>query len=367
MRVLYLHRLPLHIYPPCLSQILLLKKLNVDVVVGYGDCDEQVKNLLEDRGVVCETLNISRRKKGVLSKIQGYFEYRRRALAFLKKNYRAGDIIWFGSADSCFAIGNKLSHFRYVVSILELYDDNAFYRKNIEKVIHHAECVVVCEENRAAIMRSWWNLKCTPFVMPNKPYFHPREKKMRGSIDATKKMIALMQGDISILYQGMISADRDLGQLAKALSHMNIGINLYLMGRENDAAVEKLKKIYPNTFYLGAAPAPYHLEVTSHAYIGVANYDYSSLNNVFCAPNKIFEYCGFGIPVLANDVCGLKNTIGKSNAGVCVDFECLEKIEEGIVNIIENYSLYSQNATQFFDSIDNQETMKKIVSKLEKT
>ena len=60
------------------------------------------------------------------------------------------------------------------------------------------------------------------------------------------------------------------------------------------------------------------MEITSYARIGINFYRPNCLNKAFCAPNKIYEFSGFGIPIIGNDIPGLKNTIGLNNAGKCV-------------------------------------------------
>jgi hypothetical protein len=110
-------------------------------------------------------------------------------------------------------------------------------------------------------------------------------------------------------------------------------------------------KIYNNLVYISHINAPFHLEVTSHAFIGICTYSYSDLNNVFCAPNKIWEFAGFGIPTLCQNIPGLVFSVGASGSGVCVDFEDSEDIKRGLRQIQENYETFGSNAKRFFDSM----------------
>ena len=125
-------------------------------------------------------------------------------------------------------------------------------------------------------------------------------------------------------------------------------------------AYEELKKIYDKVIELSSLPAPLHLEVTSHAKIGLVFYDDFSLNQAFCAPNKIYEYSGFGIPMLANKIPGLENTVGKFNAGKCIDFES-EQLMEAIKEIDGNYERYSVNALALYDAVDNEGKIRQII------
>ena len=117
--------------------------------------------------------------------------------------------------------------------------------------------------------------------------------------------------------------------------------------------------------YVSYIPAPYHLEITSYAHIGIVFYRNDSLNKVFCAPNKIYEYSGFGIPMLANDIPGLKNTVGNAGAAECMELKS-NNIIHAIQKIEADYDTYSENAKKFFAGTDNLKTMKKLMGKIEK-
>ena len=102
---------------------------------------------------------------------------------------------------------------------------------------------------------------------------------------------------------------------------------------------------------------PYHLEVTSNAYIGVLTYtpiknDYSILNTLYCAPNKIWEYSMFSIPMISNDLPALKELFMSIQCGVCFDKFTKEQIKDAIVRIDSNYSDFSNESKRLFESVD---------------
>lgn len=154
-------------------------------------------------------------------------------------------------------------------------------------------------------------------------------------------------------------------ELAKALAMIESDYYVVLMGFDlyKTNAYAELKKIYASVIELPSLPAPLHLEVTSHARIGLVFYDNFSLNQAFCAPNKIYEYSGFGIPMLANKIPGLENTVGRYNAGKCIDFKA-EELACAMKEIDSNYDLYSTNASTLYESVDNEHTIKKIITKI---
>ena len=365
MRIAYFIRLPLHKYPPCLSQILYLRDMGHDIDLFFGGCDQRVEQSLIERGIACHDLGLNFKRSIIPSSLKSFIKYRSKVRKIIAHKNICFDLYWFGTADSCFALYPTINKRNFVISVLELYDNNSFYRRAISLVINKARVVIACEDTRASIMKIWYNLKTKPYVIPNKPYKVPTEKNMVGSIDETKRMISVIRGKKVVLYQGIISSDRDLTELADAMRIINTDYYLVLMGPILNDTIGIIKRKYEKTIYIGSAPAPYHLEVTSHASIGIANYDDSCLNNLFCAPNKIYEYSAFGIPIIGSKVPGLESTIGLAGAGVCVDFKNPNAIADGLREIINNYQDYSQRAKDFYYSTDNYQTMRIIVEALE--
>lgn len=102
------------------------------------------------------------------------------------------------------------------------------------------------------------------------------------------------------------------------------------MGRESDY-LHELQKEYPNGFeYLGFIKPPHHLAIQKYCDIGILTYvsDTGSINPIFCAPNKIFEYARLGMPMLCNDIPGLKYTVESSDMGYCCDINDTDDIQK---------------------------------------
>ena len=126
--------------------------------------------------------------------------------------------------------------------------------------------------------------------------------------------------------------------------------------------IEEYRKIDSNIIHIYFIPAPEYLIFTSKAYIGLITYDALILNCAYCAPNKLYEYGRYGLPMLGNDIPGLRNTIGYYDAGVIVDECCIESICEGIRKISENYERYSANSLRLYEETDNVEAVRKIIT-----
>lgn len=359
-KIVYIVKTKMHYYPPCISQIRMIKDLGFDIEVLYGTSNDSALKLLEKEGIKCIKVgNIEEENLTIIKKIVSWYKFRV-ALSKKIKEYNNNTIFWFGTAETVLPMKGKLKNRKYVVSLLELLDDDLKKVKMLKGIVKKALAVTVCEETRGYIMQYWWKLEKLPFVFPNKPYNQITDKNHTPSIEETKAVVNQIKDKKVILYQGIIQNTDELAEIAKALKTMKSNYTLLLMGIDKYNSVNEIKKIYDNTIYISYIPAPYHLEITSYANIGITFYRGDSLNKAFCAPNKIYEYTGFGIPILANEIPGLKNTVGAAGAAECVQMS-EQNIIKAIKKIENNYEEYSKNAKKFFSSTDNVKTMSELL------
>lgn len=369
MKIIYIVKSRLHYYPPCMAQIQMLKDLGVDIEVWYGSCDQNAIELLKMRGISVKKLVDKRTSlPSKLDSAINWFFFRVSAKKKLKSVKNGEAVLWFGNVESIIPVKGLLKHFKYNLTVLELLDDKAnnIKRKLVMSMARNAEVVVACQQTRAYIMRSWWKLKALPYVMPNKPYKLTLERYCKASNAVTEKYISKISGKKVILFQGILQHSDILSEFAKALKNRGNSEVFILMGSDerDKNLVHEIQSIYPNTVHIPYIPAPLHLEITSYASIGLVFYRDDSLNRAYCAPNKIYEYSYFGIPMIANQIPGLIDTVGIAGAAECIELES-DKIEKAIDKIMSNYELYSHASHSFFSKTDNYATMREIIAKIE--
>lgn len=355
-KIYYIIKSELHYFPPCMSQIRMLKKLGLDIVVIYGSSNQSALNVLKDDNIPYICIGEQRGKyKGKLDKVNNWLYFRKQFKIFSKKIQKDA-FLWFGNAESALPLVGLIKN-EYCISFLELMDEFRLKIFMFKPLVKKAKFITVCEETRGILMKFWWKLNYMPYVFPNKPFNLDRQHNQRGKIIQSQTAIDQIKNKDFIIYQGIFQNFSYLSEIAKALNQLNSNLYLVLMGIDRDNIYDKVKNIYNKTIYIPSIPAPHHLEITSHAKLGIAFYDMSSLNKIFCAPNKIYEYSGFGIPIICNEVMGLKNTVGRFNAGKCIDLNS-KNIMFAIKEILDNYEVYSQNAENFYNYTDNFRTMK---------
>lgn len=338
--------------PPCISQINSMLELGFEVDVITMHVSSYIKNFFDGKAITFYSPKKFYNDSNVIGKILNIIEFRR----FLKKKLKdkTDGILWIGSLDTAQffkSVFLKCNTQKTVLNIFELYDKYQHKLKQIMPIARKADEVIVPEYNRAHILKVWLGLKKTPVVIPNKPYIaqshiEPETLEIVNNLKKSNKKI--------ILYQGWISADRDITVIAEALNKLNDdNYLLVLMGKETKhGVIDIIKRKYHNVVVIPFLKPPQHLFVTEVAYIGIATYDDSCLNNIFCAPNKIYEYALKGVPILARDIPGLHSTVGLEKIGVCVDTDDIDKIIEGIKEIEYNYSFFSETAFKFQKECD---------------
>lgn len=345
-------------------QLLMLDDLGVELEVYHGKITKTIDNLLNERKIKHHVFSSDVQSKNRFESAKNFLKFKKelKKLAYSKPK---NNIFWFGNAETVAAFPfSILKNIRFVVSVLELYDENSFLDKKLSRILKYAEHIICCEKHRSAIMSCRYRLNNMPYVIPNKPY-----EGIDTEVNNTElsKALERYQNKIIVVYQGIITPDRPLDKIAKALHQLhNDNIYFFILGKYKNSYRKEIENIYKNAVFWGFVPAPEHLIITKSCSIGVANYDMSCLNNVFCAPNKIYEYTRYSLPLITSRNIGLTETVGLAGAAECVDFNDIDDITNGINKILCNYKTYSENAHLFYSATDNKIVISEIVRKLAK-
>lgn len=286
------------------------------------------------------------------------------------------DLVWATTDLSARAAGNELLDFPYVLQLSELVEyvpllkgsDSRLHYRNIENLARQASRVVVPEYNRAHIQQAYWNLPRLPKVLPNKPY---PDSSINNIVVPNNLLETIVNEKRKILlYQGVYTGDRSLEAYAKAVNLLGNEYALYIMGAALESGVDwfrDLSKITDRVVDLGFIAAPNHLAISRYGHIGLLPYKatkyshYSVLNPLYCAPNKIWEYSRFGLPMIGSDVPGLSGAFHGGQMGFTVDGSP-ESIAEAAVRIDKDYDGFSIRSKKYYDSIDIKQIVAEILN-----
>lgn len=360
MRIIVVHMGDILACPPALNLLNLLEELNIEVVLITTKTKFLPKSKLNN--VMFEELCIDYKQiKTPMSKLLYIPKIKKMIWEKIEHYYINDAFIWITSDVALKYLGKKIIGTRYVLQLMELSEELYYYNKlpifklNAKKIGNGALAVVVPEYNRAHITKAWWELKNLPLIFPNKPYLKEKIEKNAYVQDKEAKEILKKIGNRKIiLYQGILTKERPLDKFIKAIDQLGDKYAFVVMS-SGENIYEKIES--KNYYFIPFVKPPMHLEITSHAYIGVLSYipvksHYSILNAIYCAPNKIYEYSMFGIPMLGNDIPGLRYAFDTSGAGICIYNFDENLIIQGIKSIENNYEKYTYNSKKFYESLD---------------
>lgn len=354
MNIIIIIKQPLERIPPIINLIDVLIEKNYNVMLFCTSISNSLREKYKEKvRLIIIDIN-QKRTNNKIHKILNWIIFRYKVMHILKTEKMAKDsVLWIGSADAAIALGKRLFNMKYIFQCHELYDALPFYRKRLELIMQNSLINITPEENRSAIFRAWYSLKETPVTLPNKPFYHPQNKYQNIKDPNASQIIEKIKYKKIIIYQGGILKKRDITPIAKAIEYLEDDWVLVLMGNTDSTNyLQNLLTKYPKTVYIPPIPAPDHLSVTSWARIGLLTYNFHDLNHVFCAPNKTWEYSGFSIPMLGNNIPGIARDINKYNSGICIDLDNTEpEIIAKAINEIDNkYDEYSNGALDFYNS-----------------
>lgn len=359
MKFLVIHKDKIYNIPPLISAMYILCDLGHEVELITCGVNEQLQKEFSSKQIKYTILPYSNAKNNFF-KVYEYLKFKKEVKKILTLKH--DHILWIEGANTIRALGNVIKSNQYILQISELNENSKPQLRAIGKVIKEAKIVFMPEYNRSVLYQVWFGLKTRPVVLPNKPYFVPDEKELKKLMGKYEKQLKQIEGKKVVLYQGYIGKDRDISPIVKAVKRMGNDFIVLAVGKDCDM-IREYQMIDPRIVHIDFMPAPDYLLFTSIAYIGVLSYVPDCMNNIFCAPNKIFEYSAFGLPMIGNDIPGLK-TLEYENAGVVVDVNDEDSVLAAIRKIDANYSVYSKSAKALYDKTDNMETIKKALEKI---
>ena len=299
--------------PPLLTSASGLALAGIGVTVVAAGCSDATGAYLARFGVeliTCGRHPVPRSKLG-----KAVF-----AATFLKLLHRlmirlAPEVVWYHDAHGM-RYGWFCDHTRPHISVghaHELYSTGSFddriYRQpsSVRPIL-----VIVPEINRAWMMRVRSGSMAMFAVIPNR-LSSDALPASRGE-SATRSAFLQAGGHTDcrkfVIYQGAMNDDRCLNQaLAAFQSLVRPDWGFIVLGVGDDAASKALLDLtYKDDrriVFLHRIPPPGHLEITRGCDLGIVLYAPTSLNNIYCAPNKVFEYAYFGVGMILPDYPGL--------------------------------------------------------------
>lgn len=206
--------------------------------------------------------------------------------------------------------------------------------------IGSANLVITANEERLSVMNNEYKLnKCVA---------------IKNITDYTTRPLSretLTKKESIIVYQGAMMASRHIDFYVRAHMQLSKEFSLLLIG--DGDSINNLKNIadeYELTnriTFTGKVTQKELYEYSKNAKIGIISYPLESLNNYYCAPNKIYEYAALKIPMIGTPQPFLKHMFEKYHIGEIVPWDDIEAYVRAINMICTNYEAYVEGMDTF--------------------
>lgn len=166
--------------------------------------------------------------------------------------------------------------------------------------VRRADVVIAANKERAALMQLHYQLREEPVVVKNVP---PRPVEAPLPVGFTSTPTPGTTRAVRLVYQGDVALERGLGDFVETVIALGPPYELLIIGGGPDALAVASMADDPRAGnrvrLLGRVPAADLPALMRGCDLGVVCYPQRGWNNIYCAPNKLFEYAQAGVPMVA--------------------------------------------------------------------
>jgi glycosyltransferase involved in cell wall biosynthesis len=217
----------------------------------------------------------------------------------------------------------------------EAAEDNAplrgAWRRLEHLVCRRAARVVVPESNRADIVHREYGAPRLPVIVRNIPPDPPPY----AASTLLRERFSLDDDAVIVLYQGLFAPTRCLLPLLDAFRHLPARYHCVLAGEGDPdytaGVLRQAETLDGRVHRLPWTPPEELRSVTASADVGVLLYSRDGRNNIYAAPNKLYEYIFAGLPLVSSSFPGLQSVIEQGGYGACAEPEDAQSIAAAIV------------------------------------
>ena len=220
-----------------------------------------------------------------------------------------------------------------------------------KSIIKKVDLLICASPERAKIMVDHYGLKNTPNPIRNISQLTiNNDEETNKVIDSLSDFFAKLGR--TIVYAGVVNRSRKIDELVDAVGQLAPSCKLLIVGGGD--FLEGLKQVaakYPDMVSAFTGKVPYMAlgAILSKCDAGFIYYPTNSLNNIYCASNKIYEYASVNLPIISNNNPIIKGELDKYNIG-----KAGESFKDSIEDILKNADAYKANMIQYNE--DNQWT-----------
>lgn len=136
--------------------------------------------------------------------------------------------------------------------------------------------------------------------------------------DYLRRKFSIPVGRKVFVYVGILGHGRGIDLLIEAFKDSKVSSHVVFLGYgELSDQLKRLEALHPNIHVHDAVPHSQVVPVVQSADFGLCLVQNVSLSDYYCLPNKLFEYCFAGVPVLASDFPDIRSVLEEYGVGEC--------------------------------------------------
>lgn len=223
-----------------------------------------------------------------------------------------------------------------------------FFYKIEKKIVNKVDLLICASNERANVMQDHYNLEQLPTTIRNISQLIISKDPQTESILNSLSVFFSKPG-LTVVYAGTVMACRRIDEITEIVSRHSKDYKLLIIGKGDSLDLVKqiaTKNPKLTSAFTGAIPYRSLGAILARCDIGFIFNPNDILNNIYCAPNKLFEYASVGLPILSNDNPTIKKELEENHIGIATD-----NIEEGLLRISQDLVTYKDRCKQF--SINN--------------
>ncbi len=156
-------------------------------------------------------------------------------------------------------------------------------------------------------------------VILNSPVFC---KKVRYESDYLRLFFSIPSDRTIFIYVGILGPGRGIDLITSAFSDPSITSHVVFLGYGSLAGkIKQLAAIHANIHFHEPVPHSDVVSIVRSANFGLCMIEEASLSDYFCLPNKLFEYCFAGVPVLASNFPDISRILLEYGIGECCNHD----------------------------------------------
>ena len=226
--------------------------------------------------------------------------------------------------------------------------------------IKNSSLVVAANNERARLMKRLYRLSNVTYVMN---IIHKNQV-----VDTASKPLPNAGEDFWILYQGVITKERNLSLIISSLQYLPLNYKLRIIGsgdEENLKILIEKMGLCDRVVFEGRLPYNEMLKKSLNSHLGIVYYISWNLNTYYCSPNKIFEYANMHIPIISSSQRLFRKIFSKYKIGAFLEENATpEKVAKIIEEISLNYDTYTKDFCAFNEEYNSDNESNRIIEKL---